>query len=100
MKGKFSSKTKPSKPLSRRMARCRKPRFYERCKMVDWRPPSATAAGYAREKVGTIQPLVRHVPNKQYVAKEAANGPDVPALCTPCASSRLFQRVKFSRAFD
>jgi hypothetical protein len=58
------------------------------------------AAGNARKKVGTIQPLVRHVPNKQYVAKEAASGRDVPALCTPSAPSRLFQRVEFSRAFD
>jgi hypothetical protein len=46
---------------------------------------------YARESVGPIQPLVRHIPNKWHVAKEAAGGFNVPALCTPSAPSRMFQ---------
>jgi hypothetical protein len=57
-------------------------------------------AGYARESVGPIQPLVRHIPNKGHVAKEAARGSNVPALCTPSAPSRLFQRFEFCRTFE
>jgi hypothetical protein len=44
-----------------------------RWKAVD-RPPLPRLAGYARESVGPIQPLVRHIPNKRHVAKEAAGG--------------------------